>query len=262
MRHMLAGVVAGASVLFAAGTALADGDLKGYRPAPAGCTNFAGFYGGVQGGWAYYENEWTDNDNYGFGVFGLDHTGDGSNSDNSWHVGVQGGYNWQRNCTVFGVMADWSWTDTEAERSYTDFPTPNQQTLTARSELGWFGTARVRTGLVVDNLLLYVSGGFAWANFDRDLSYDNGAVGVLNARQQFSSDSTRWGGAAGAGTEWAFNDHWSLNSEFLYLTFDNEDETYACSAANTCGGAPVGGGFGYEFSDSVWVARTGVNYRF
>lgn len=260
MLTMLAGVVAGASVLFAAGTAFADGDPKSFRPITPGCAQFGGFYVGGQGGWAYYQNDWTDADNYGFGVIGLDHTGDASNSNNSWHAGVQGGFNWQRNCTVFGVMADWSWSNAEAESFYTDFPTPAQQTLSARSELGWFGTARLRTGLVVDNILLYVSGGFAWAKFDRDFNYSTG--GGAPAFQQFSSDSTRWGGAAGAGTEWAIDENWSLNSEFLYLTFENEDKSFPCSAVATCGGAAVGTPFRFEFSDSVWVARTGVNYRF
>ncbi len=32
----------------------------------------------------------------------------------------------------------------------------------------WFGTARVRTGIVVDNVLLYATGGLAYANFNRN----------------------------------------------------------------------------------------------
>ena len=34
----------------------------------------------------------------------------------------------------------------------------------------WFGTVRARTGIVVDNVLLYATGGLAYARFNSDLT--------------------------------------------------------------------------------------------
>ena len=38
----------------------------------------------------------------------------------------------------------------------------------------WFATLRARSGVVVNNLLLYVSGGFAFANHRNEFLFDPG----------------------------------------------------------------------------------------
>jgi len=117
--------------------------------------------------------------------------------------------------------------------------------------LRWFGTTRIRTGVVVDNLLLYVTSGLAYANFKRDALFfdDNGPL-----QETFSSNRTRFGWTAGVGTEWAINANWSLKSEVLYARFEKEQETFLSPffAANVR----------FDRQDSVWVSRIGLNYRF
>ena len=73
----------------------------------------------------------------------------------------------------------------------------------------WFGTVRARTGVVVDNLLLYVTGGFAYARFNNVLTVFEDAPATAVA---FANSRTRWGWTAGVGTEWAFAPNWSLKS--------------------------------------------------
>ncbi len=131
----------------------------------------------------------------------LDHIGDGSESSNSWEAGVQTGYNFQFHCTVLGLQADWSWTDAKVDNFFTDTPLPGAGTFAYSSKENWFGTLRTRTGVVVDNLLLYVTGGLAWANFDRNHIYTNGFAPI--SQQVFDSSRTRLGFVVGAGTEWA-----------------------------------------------------------
>jgi hypothetical protein len=64
----------------------------------------------------------------------------------------------------------------------------------------WFGTVRARTGVVLDNVLLYVTGGLAYARFNRDFTVlENGPPPVSAV---FSSSRTRWGWTAGVGSEW------------------------------------------------------------
>jgi len=254
--------------LIAVPAGAADMAVK-YKPGPVvpRCANFGGWNVGVHAGWNYYNHDWKDRDNYGFNFTGQDHIGDGTEKKTGWHGGVQTGYNWQTNCTVFGVVADWSWTSTNAGSDFTDFPAfagvvPGSADI--NSQLRWFGTVRAKTGVVVDNLLLYVTGGLAYARFNRDLTYTAAHLAAAPAITQIFSESRyRAGFAVGVGTEWAINDNWSINSEFLYLGFEKDEQTFACSIAATCPVAGVvGTPFRYTFNDSVWVSRISLDYRF
>jgi outer membrane immunogenic protein len=258
-------LLATASLVVLAGSAMAA-DLPVYKAAPIvaapACANFGGFYVGGNVGWKYYEHKWKDKDNYGAG-FLLDT--DGSESDNSWTAGVQTGYNWQFHCAVWGIQADWNWTNADASSDYSNnaFLPFFGSNLNVSSTEKWYGTLRTRSGLVVDNLLLYVTGGLAWARFDRDLTYTaTSPLFGFAATQSYDASRTRLGFAVGAGTEWALSQNWSINSEFLYMAFEKDDTSFACSTAATCGFFPVGAPFRYEFKDSEWVAKIGVNYRF
>jgi outer membrane immunogenic protein len=73
---------------------------------------------------------------------------------------------WQPGCALFGVEVDYDWTRATAEKFHTD-NSGVFDTLNVSNRLNGFGTVRARTGVVVDNVLIYVTGGFAWANFDR-----------------------------------------------------------------------------------------------
>ena len=270
LRSLALGASACAALFLGSASASADGYVRGgvNNLAPARCANFNGFYVGAHGGWTYYSNEWKDLDNYGFNFTFQDHIGDGSLTANSWHGGVQGGYNLQRGCTLFGVQADWSWTNAEANASYTDFPTPPAGTLAVESRIKSYGTVRARTGLVVDNLLLYLTGGVAFADFDRDFIYVAPTPGATGRTQIYSSDGTSVGFVAGAGTEWNIGGGWSLASEFLYMGFDKDKHTYTCSTpggfgVGTCLTAAAAGThpFRYEFSDTMWSTRLGLNFR-
>lgn len=83
-----------------------------------------------------------------------------------------------------------------------------------------------------------------------------------NATQVFQHSRTPWGFVVGAGTEWSFAPNWSLVSEFLYMGFERNSQSFACGSVATCGGDPVGTQSRFDFTDSIWVARIGVNYRF
>jgi outer membrane immunogenic protein len=225
------------------------------RPA---CGQFGGGYVGGHGGWGYYTHNHHDRD-FMPATVSADLPASVRLQDDNWHAGVQGGYNWQRGCTVFGVEADWSWSGMKAFGSFNDGGAGAAlDTLSVESQMQWFGTVRARTGVVVDDLLLYVTGGFAYADFDRVYTITEGAP-LTTAR--FTSSDVRWGWTAGVGTEWRWTNNWSVKSEFLYLRF--VDETY------TIPGTVIGGiAFGAAGSnnrinvqDDAWVTRIGINYR-
>jgi len=258
IKHSL--IVSAVLTCLAAGSAVAaDMPVKTapYHNARQGCANFGGFYVGGQAGVSHYTHSFTDLDSFGvewidsFLPQDVSHTGRGA------LAGAQAGYNWQSGCTVFGIESDWAWTNAKASTLLTDGTTTDNRDevdhIRVTSKLQWFGTTRVRTGVVVDNLMLYVTGGLAYANFKRDFEYfeDNGPT-----TEHFARSRTRFGWTGGVGTEWAINQNWSLKSEVLYMQFQKDETT----DTSTVIAPDVQTRFKNE--DSVWAARIGLNYRF
>jgi outer membrane immunogenic protein len=249
MKKHLLSVVA---VLGFGGIAVAA-DLPAKSAAPVvvrpACAQFGGVYAGINGGWANLHSDWVDGDNW-IDNFGNDFNSSHiSNNKGGGTVGGQVGYNWQVSpCVVFGVELDANWVGISDTRSFS--PTGGPGTvLTLQDRMRWFGTARTRAGVVVDNLLIYATGGFAYANIQHTWTITDPAP----ASESFSSGSSRWGGVIGIGTEWAFNRNWSLKSEALYIQFQDKDTT----GFSTNGAQNVR----FESQDWMWVTRVGVNYR-
>ena len=92
--------------------------------------------------------------------------------------------------------------------------------VTVTSKLQWFGTLRARTGIVVDNLLLYATGGIAYANFDRSWAFFEDVSATTTT---FTSQKTLFGWTGGVGTEWAWTPNWSIKSEVLYMRFASDN---------------------------------------
>jgi outer membrane immunogenic protein len=224
-------------------------DLPRKAPAPVvvapACAQFGGWYIGIQGGAIAQRHDFTDLDDF-FGDDVADHV---STRRVSGFVGPQAGWNWQWNCTVFGLQADWSWTGGRHEHSF------NNGSFDAHvnHRMKWFATIRARSGVVVNNLLLYVTGGFAFANNRREHFFDDGEDTFI-----FTHNKTRFGLALGAGTEWSFGNNWSLGTEFLYMAFERDRRAFTCPSGTSCSGDT----FRFEHLNDAWVSRIYLNYRF
>jgi outer membrane immunogenic protein len=234
---------------------------KAPPPVRPACAQFGGFYVGGLLGYGYYDHRFKDRDGLGANVdTGL--PGQIDAQARGWNGGIEGGYNWQRGCTVFGVEADWSWTSLNANEFVLDGDQVAggiTDSVTVSSRLRSFGTFRLRTGIVVDDVFVYVTGGIAGGRFNRTWTFfqDGGPTAVV-----FAQDSTRWGWTAGVGTEWALPwfRNWSLKSEFLYMRF-NQDRAFASGNA-AIGIGNTGVAYRLDSEDSMWVTRIGINYRF
>jgi outer membrane immunogenic protein len=251
-RSIIAGVVL-SSVL--AGSAIAADMPMKAASVRAACAQFGGVYVGGQAGVSTYNHTFSDLDAF---AKGIDDKLPNSVSDSGrgWLAGAQAGFNWQSGCTVFGIETDWARTKATASSFNSDGDSPDSDTLTVESKLRWFGTTRVRTGVVVDNLLLYVTSGVAYASVKRDLEFFSDGPIHRPVTEAFSSSRTRFGWTAGAGTEWAINANWSLKSEFLYMQFAKDEGTFVTTVI-----AP-GTTTRFKHDDSAWVGRIGLNYRF
>jgi outer membrane immunogenic protein len=235
----------------------ADMAVKAAAPAMVAprCAQFGGWYIGVQGGSVKHDSTWNDRDSWARNEFDANLPDRVSSNKFGWHVGPQIGWNWQSGCTLFGVMADWSWSNNKHNMFTTDGDVGAAlDTLNVETNLKWFGTARARGGVVVDNLLLYVSGGVGFAK----IGYTATAVNTGVTAESFSSDKTRVGWAVGVGTEWAFAPNWTLMSEFLYIGFEDKGDTFTSAVAAANGNNPSKR---FDYQDSLWVGRLGLNYR-
>ena len=240
--------------LSAASASAADLPVKARPlPPPPACAQFGGFYVGANLGWGYGDHTVRSLDSFG-PVFGPQEV---SRSVNGWAAGLQGGYNWQSRCTLFGIEADYQWTD--IDHDFVRTGPLGQLTLSGSVSLQSFGTVRTRAGVIVDNLLLYVTGGFAYANTERTVALTVAAA-PQNNQGPFTDEKTRWGWTMGFGTEYqfAFNSNWSFKSEVLYARFQTGENTGTCGAV-VCG---VPTTVRFEHDSSAWVTRFGINYKF
>jgi outer membrane immunogenic protein len=195
---------------------------------------FQGFYIGISGGGAYHEAHRNDTDGF--------LTDNGSWTKNKWGgiAGGQAGYNWTTCNTLWGVEIDGSWVG--VKNTLRDDPNDIGDDNFINSKLNTLVTARLRTGLVLDNLLLYVTGGFAAAH--HKTTWNDTPLSV-----EFKE--WRYGWTAGFGTEWAWTPGWSIKSEVLYASFADRDRTATLDGTT----------YTFRHSDSVWVSRIGLNYR-
>jgi outer membrane immunogenic protein len=227
------------------------------------CAQFGGFYVGAHIGWAAYDYNWNDQDGWAKET-NNQLPGEITTSRQGWLGGVAGGYNWQQGCALWGVEADWSWTGLRAEKDHvnrlldiedSEIVEGSTHQLTVRSRIRGLFTLRSRLGVVVDNVLLYVTGGFAAARFNRQFEISQPGDPTVDI---ISNSRTRWGGVVGAGAEWAFSPNVSIKSEFLYAKFarDRFSVSNVGDDADDCT-TPCR----FENNDSVLISKIGINFR-
>src|SRR5947199_6012214 len=148
-----------------AGTYASAADLPvKARPAPCNCTcdaqQWGGWYIGISGGGAKHIANRTDHDGF------IDAQGAGTLVTDRWGgiVGGQLGYNWSNCRTVWGFEIDGSWVGTE--RTFITDPNSVAGQETIRNRMNAFLSARVRSGIALDNMLFYFTGGVAAARFN------------------------------------------------------------------------------------------------
>ena len=245
----LGAVVFGAAI---SSSAFADGLPRGgsIKDVPAGPTcgtsayNWNGAFAGVQLGTANYRSNVAIED-----VLGIT----SQREETGFTIGGVVGYNWQKCNTVFGIEAEFNWTDVERGwgLNLAGVGLGAGPLFTARSSMDWYGALKMRSGFAFDNLLLYLTGGIAFANIEH-----RGADTVTGNAFTFNNSDTRWGWVVGAGTEYALTSRISWRSEATYTRF--EDQNFNLNI--NLGGAT--GALRLNAQDELWLLRTGLNFKF
>lgn len=191
-------------------------------PAPMQAFDWSGFYGGLNLG-------------YGWGDFSR-HRSTGGHAQGVIGGG-QVGANFQWDNFVGGFETDIQGADIEGKTR------SNRRTVALRSYIQPFGTARARIGVAFDQLLVYGTGGLAYAGVDNRLRIFN---------RHDTDDGVQIGWTAGGGLEWALDPHWSIKAEYLFA--DLGDKRYSFKVAGQRTHERV--------SYDQHLARVGLNYRF
>jgi outer membrane immunogenic protein len=190
--------------------------------------NWTGLYAGVHGGYAWADSSNSYNNSPYSAAPPLEIKPVGG------YGGGQIGMNYQLPQNfVIGLEADASFDSIEKT---VDDPFSAGDTVTIKVD--YSGTVRGRLGYAFDRLLVYGTGGFAWAHAKTSVTAINN-----------SQDATLTGWTAGGGIEYAFADHWSVKAEYLHVDYGDHtwfgSDPWASTASAT--------------ADTV---RVGANYRF
>jgi len=187
-----------------------------YRPPPISpAYNWTGFYIGAMGGGGWSASQ------------GVDFKGG--------FAGGTVGANAQFSNFVLGAEIEGAWAD--IGQTSTLFGLGS-----ATDTVQAFGSATVRAGFAIDNVLIYGKGGFAAAS-------NNIKITVLGA--SVSDSETHMGYTAGGGLEYGFTPNWSAKVEYLWAHYQSVNYF-----ANILPPGLPSGAF------DVNTVKFGVNYRF
>lgn len=220
--------------LFAAPAFAADLGVVS-QPAPAAfeaaSQNWTGFYAGIFGGVS------TGDFEYGLDApapippgVGFDVNGGGG------IAGIQVGADYQFDQFVVGAVADIALSNHRAELSVS----LGGPAVDLSSTLTYMGTIRARAGFTFDNLLAYAHGGVAFGKTEQEFA--GAAIPGLD-------DVNRVGFTVGAGIEYAVTENISLQTEYAYTSFDDEELISS-------------GGVSLNEALSFHTVKAGVNFRF
>jgi outer membrane immunogenic protein len=243
MRRLVLCTMAAAA--FAATSSVQAADLPTKAPilkAPAYADDpWTGFYVGANlgygfGSWGNSNPTSVGNSNF-FNGTGLTNSAD-PNLD-GWLAGGQIGYNWLLQNWVFGLEADFDWSDENASNGGSVSTTApfffgrETQIATISTSnswnLDWLATVRARGGILLNpQLLLYGTGGLAlggsrYSNSTSTTSTITTLGGnvisgpTTTAAMANGQNATRVGWTIGAGIEQKVTKNWSAKLEYIYV---------------------------------------------
>ncbi len=232
--------------------------------APLTCPiNWTGFYIGVHLGYGWSNNSDTDVTPLPTAAQFVNLAPTTLSPDPNGIIGgAQMGYNWQSGHFVVGIETDFSGSAMNGRETLspiiqnngTPFPGAGNF-VTARQDLNWFGTLRLRAGFTPTcRLLVYATGGLAYGNVDYSANTDFRPIGTEQYPASFSKTKAGW--TVGGGLEYALTQKWSVKAEYLYVDLGSESAT-----ASPVPPLPPFG-VRYNWQTTAHTVNVGLNYKF
>jgi outer membrane immunogenic protein len=216
-------LLASVGAIAIAGSALAAEPLPP-PPPPAPIFTWTGLYAGIQVGYAWDQDSVTSTSAVPATATVPTHLFVSSLSDSPDGVigGAHLGYNLQINQWVAGLEGTVDGTSLESSH-FAAFGFPSILGAPVTPILGSFdtysaiqGSIRLRAGIAFDRVLLYATGGAAFAGITTD--YSSSVPLFL----QESDSKTRSGWTVGGGIQYAVTNNWSIRAEYRYSDFGHQ----------------------------------------
>jgi opacity protein-like surface antigen len=135
----------------------------------------------------------------------------------AFHGGGQLGFDYMMpSGVVIGALADLSSGQNNSSTSTSAFGTSSSKYQTVVS-----GTIRGRLGYAIDRVLVYATGGWAWADAQTQRTQVTGSVGNAVAGTFESVNSLPDGWTAGGGVAFAFAQNWNAFAEYRHANLKN-----------------------------------------
>lgn len=232
-RQLAIGVFASllSSVAFAADL----GPMRGY-PQPthpgfygAPVFTWTGFYVGGQVGYAWGEDDTvlsSGRERIVFDGLGGLH-GDSIKYDIDGVVGgAHAGFNLQSGNFVIGIEGDLEASGVSGERTASESGTilgvPVSGSASVKTDVNWMASVRGRLGFTFDRLMVYGTGGVAFADIEHTYTASGTAFGIGVAEGvKFSDSQTGW--TLGGGLEYAVTSNMTTRVEYRYTQFGSFD---------------------------------------
>jgi outer membrane immunogenic protein len=238
MRRLCLAGLAVTAVLGGSANAADLTPAPAYLPLAVAYFNWTGCYVGANVGGVWSNTDWTDQIP-GDPALGADF---GSHAAGGGVGGVQASCNYQVGGWVFGLLADYDWTNARGSNANRFAPALSDQT-----QIKSLASVTGRVGYAWDRFLGYVRGG--GASVQRAYSFLLGGAGITTISER------RGGWTVGIGVEYAFLDWLTGFVEYDYYKFGSGGDTLACAG---CGlfAATVP----FNVTTNINVVKIGLNF--
>lgn len=243
------------TVLATSGPALAAPPVPTY--------NWAGCYVGANVGDGWNRNRISEPQNLNRNNFVPVGSSLDINSGGGFLGGGQIGCNYQfASNWIFGLQGDMSFGKISGLATDPFFAGKNGNPLTLEVETKWIASAEGRVGYAWNNMLLYGTGGPAWAHN----KYNGGNLSLFGnpSRTCFNNgftacsptgSDTRLGWTLGLGMEWAFANNWSAGLAYHHYGFGTHSVTLS-DPVNAITPASI------DVKQQIDTVKLSLNYRF
>jgi opacity protein-like surface antigen len=207
---------------------------KDAAPVASRSYNWTGPYIGAYVGSTWGQEDWT------FRTLGTTSDPDFA----GYIVGGQVGYNLQRGRVVYGIEADYGYSDAHGGVSC-----PNGNLFTCQAEANRLASLTGRLGYTFGRVLVYAKGGLAAGEVTAQTVQNQGLLILPSNTPLNGSSNWQTGWTLGGGMEFALTDRWSAKAEYMH--HDLGSDTFAVGAGPLVDATTKG--------DTV---RIGVNLHF
>lgn len=268
MRKIMCAVAAGLALAGVATPAAAADVAPADAPA-----DWSGFYAGVLAGygWGDSSTRWDSVSALGQSYHFCSDTSENSGAYNGCGAvdvnsggfagAIEGGYDLQHGNLVLGAVIGLGYMDIEGSARDTTNPRGRRTDTTMSTDSGFYGSAALRAGVAVGNMLIYGKGGGAL--YFGESHVDDGCVsgkGCGPGRVHAANDGSRLGWTLGGGAEYRLNQSWTLKVAYDYYDFGTDEVSGKATFDSDRGLTTVTESWDNELTAQTVMA--GFDYRF